>query len=109
VNVGREAMLSIGCIQAQRCHTGRCPTGVTTSSAWLQRGLDPSLKSVRGASYLTRLRQELLELTRATGHAHPSAVTLDDLEVLGDHFDARSARAVFGYRPGWGLPSGAVR
>ncbi|HEU4615082.1 MAG TPA: FMN-binding glutamate synthase family protein, partial [Kofleriaceae bacterium] len=30
VNVAREAMLSIGCIQAQRCHTGHCPTGVAT-------------------------------------------------------------------------------
>jgi glutamate synthase domain-containing protein 2 len=28
INIAREAMLSIGCIQAQRCHTGHCPTGV---------------------------------------------------------------------------------
>ena len=33
VNVGREAMMSIGCIQAQRCHTDHCPTGVATQSA----------------------------------------------------------------------------
>ena len=32
VNVGREAMMAIGCIQAQRCHTGTCPTGVATQS-----------------------------------------------------------------------------
>ena len=41
INVGREAMMSIGCIQAQRCHTGRCPTGVATQNRWLMRGLDP--------------------------------------------------------------------
>ena len=41
INVGREAMLAIGCIQAQRCHTGRCPTGVATQSRWLMHGLDP--------------------------------------------------------------------
>ena len=35
INVGREAMLSIGCIQAQRCHTNHCPTGVTTQNPWL--------------------------------------------------------------------------
>ena len=52
VNVGRTAMFSIGCIQSQRCHTGRCPTGVATQSEWLQRGLDPELKSVRCANYL---------------------------------------------------------
>ena len=38
VNVAREAMLAVGCIQAQRCHTGHCPTGVATQSAWLMRG-----------------------------------------------------------------------
>ena len=105
VNVGREAMLAIGCIQAQRCHTGRCPTGVTTHSRWLMRGLDPELKSVRVANYLAQLRRELLELSRACGSPHPALVTLDDFEMLGDHFDTRPAAAVFGYEDGWGMPS----
>ena len=45
VSVGREALLSIGCIQAQRCHTNHCPTGITTHNRWLVRGVDPVLKS----------------------------------------------------------------
>jgi len=102
VNVGREAMFSIGCIQAQRCHTDRCPTGVTTHSRWLARGLDPELKAVRCANYIVRLREELLQLSRACGKAHPALVTLDDIEILGDHFDSRAAREVFGYEAGWG-------
>jgi glutamate synthase domain-containing protein 2 len=105
VNVGREAMLAIGCIQAQRCHTGRCPSGVTTHSRWRTRGLDPALKAVRVASYLAQLRREILELSRACGAPHPALVTLDDFEVLGDHFDSRPAAAVFGYEDGWGMPS----
>ena len=32
VNVGREAMMAIGCIQAQKCHTDHCPTGVATQN-----------------------------------------------------------------------------
>ncbi|MDH3719714.1 MAG: FMN-binding glutamate synthase family protein, partial [Planctomycetota bacterium] len=47
VNVAREAMLSIGCIQAQRCHTGHCPAGIATQNRWLMRGLDPTLKAAR--------------------------------------------------------------
>jgi glutamate synthase domain-containing protein 2 len=109
VNVGREAMLSIGCIQAQRCHTGRCPTGVTTNSKWLMRGLDPDLKSVRAANYITQLRRELLQLSHACGVAHPAFVTLDHLEIVGETFDARLAREVFAYEPGWGLPSSEDR
>ena len=57
VNVAREAMLAIGCIQAQKCHTDTCPTGVATQNAWLARGLDPELKSVRAANYIKTLRR----------------------------------------------------
>src|SRR5690606_34107471 len=37
IGVAREAMLSIGCIQALKCHTGHCPSGVATHSKWFQR------------------------------------------------------------------------
>jgi glutamate synthase domain-containing protein 2 len=105
VNVGREAMLAIGCVQAQRCHTGRCPTGVTTNSRWRQRGLDPALKSVRCANYIEQLRAEIIELAHACGEVHPALLGLEHLTVLDENYGSRSARDVFGYRPGWGLPS----
>jgi glutamate synthase domain-containing protein 2 len=54
VNVAREAMLSIGCIQAQRCHTWHCPTGVATQSAWLMRGLDPTYKAAASRTMSSR-------------------------------------------------------
>ena len=105
VNVGREAMLSIGCIQAQRCHTGRCPAGVATNNRWLQRGLDPALKSVRAAGYFVQLRRELMQLSRACGVSHPSFVTLDHLAVIDDRFGSQGARDTFKYDAGWGIPS----
>ncbi|MCB9683309.1 MAG: FMN-binding glutamate synthase family protein [Alphaproteobacteria bacterium] len=104
VAVAREAMLSIGCIQAQRCHTGRCPTGVATQSRWLTRGLDPASKAVRAANYVIALRQTMLELSHAMGKAHPALVPLDAFELLDDRLGSRNAAAVFGYAPGWGLP-----
>ena len=73
VNVGREAMLAIGCIQAQKCHTDRCPTGVATQNPWLARGLDPALKSVRCANYVRTLRRDLLKLAEATRGRAPRA------------------------------------
>ena len=109
VNVGREAMLALGCIQAQRCHTGRCPTGVTTNSRWRQRGLDPTLKSVRCANYIETLRRELLELTHACGEVHPALVTTEHLALLDESYGTRSARDAFGYEPDWGLPSPTQR
>ena len=104
LSVAREAMMSIGCIQAQRCHTGHCPTGVATQSKWLMHGLDPTLKAARLANYLTTLRKDLLHLAHATGHAHPALVPLDQLDLVDSNTHTRSAREAFGYQPGWGLP-----
>lgn len=108
VNVGREAMLSIGCIQSQRCHTGRCPTGVATQSAWRQRGLDPELKSVRAAFYIAALRQELLRLARACGHRHPSMVRPSQIEYLSDGHRSVTLAELSDYPGAWGVPSPAA-
>lgn len=102
INVGREAMMSIGCIQAQRCHTDHCPTGVTTQNRWLRAGLDPALKSVRCANYILTLRKELLQLGRACGVPHPALVRRDQLELIGESFQSRPIAEVFNYRDGLG-------
>jgi glutamate synthase domain-containing protein 2 len=107
INVGREAMLAIGCIQSQRCHTNQCPTGVATQRAWLQRGLDPTLKSVRLANYVTTMRKELLELSRTAGHEHPALVDPSAVEIVDEHFQCIPVLERFGYQPGWGVPTGA--
>ena len=104
VNVAREAMMAIGCIQAQRCHNGKCPTGVATQNRWLVHGLDPELKAARLANYVITLRKDLLSLSRACGVTHPALISLDHVDVLDDRFGASSARDVFGYEPGWGVP-----
>jgi glutamate synthase domain-containing protein 2 len=108
INVGREAMMSIGCIQAQRCHTGHCPTGVATQNSWLVRGLDPAQKSVRLANYVSTLRHEMLTLSRACGVPHPAMMLPDHFDIVDDRFGVRSVRDVFGYEEGWGLPSSDI-
>ncbi|OFW29353.1 MAG: glutamate synthase [Acidobacteria bacterium RIFCSPLOWO2_02_FULL_65_29] len=108
-NVAREAMLSIGCIQAQRCHTGHCPTGVATQGQWLMRGLDPAYKAARFANYIVTLRKELLQLSHACGVAHPSLVSLDSFDILDPGLVARGARQVFGYEPEYNVKSATER
>ena len=108
VNVAREAMLAVGCIQSQRCHTGRCPTGVATQSPRLERGLDPADKSVRCAYYIAALRQELLRLGRACGHRHPGLVGPDQIEFLSDGHDSADLAELCGYRPEWFRPGTAT-
>lgn len=85
INVAREAMMSIGCIQAQLCHTNRCPTGITTQNKWLQLGLNVEDKSVRAHFYFKNFRKELLEMTHACGYEHPCQFTMDDVDLaVGD-------------------------
>lgn len=105
VAVGREAMMAIGCIQAQRCHTGHCPTGVATQTPWLVRGLDPTDKSARLANYVITLRKELTRLSAACGVSHPGLLTAKHMEILDGQFGSRPLDKVFGYQDGWGLPS----
>jgi glutamate synthase (ferredoxin) len=105
INVGREAMMAIGCIQAQRCHTDHCPTGVATQNRWLMRGLDPTHKSARLANYVVSLRKELTRLSHACGVDHPGLLSADHMEILDGAFGSRPLRAVFGYEPGWEMPS----
>jgi hypothetical protein len=102
VNVGREAMFALGCIQAQRCHTDRCPTGVATQDPWLVRGLDPGLKSVRVANYVVSLRRDLLKVSEAVGVVHPGLITADDVDIARGVETAETLREVYGYEPGWG-------
>ena len=105
VNVGRTALFSIGCIQAQKCHTDRCPTGVATQNARLARGIDVPLKSERCANYIAALRFELERLARVCGVDHPALVGTDRIEVLEDRWTARTLREIVGYESGWGRPS----
>lgn len=105
VNVGREAMMAVGCIQAQRCHTGHCPTGVATQHPWLVRGLVPTSKAARLANYVITLRKELQRLSHACDVAHPALLTADRMEILDGAFGSRPLHEVFHYRLGWEIPS----
>jgi len=71
-NSARGFMFALGCIQAQTCHTGRCPTGVTTQSWLRQRALDPADKSVRVYNFHRNTLKALGEMVGAAGLTHPN-------------------------------------
>ena len=99
IGVAREPMMAIGCIQAQRCHTDHCPTGVATQNKWLSRGLDPTLKSVRLANYVIGLRKELFRLADACGVEHPGLIGGDNVNVVSPFGDLIPAHHAFGVTP----------
>ena len=74
-NSARAFMFAIGCIQAQQCHTGRCPTGVATQDPDRQRALVPEDKAVRVAQFHHNTLHALAELLQAAGLEQPAGVT----------------------------------
>lgn len=101
IAVAREAMLAIGCIQAQKCHSGHCPTGVATQNPWLVRGLDPTHKAARFSHYISALRKELLWLAHACGQPHPALVPSRHLETLMHGSAGRDPIDIAGYDRTW--------
>jgi glutamate synthase (ferredoxin) len=97
VNVARETMLSIGCIQAQKCHTGNCPAGVATQKWWLQRGMVPEVGARRCQGYIESFRNEILAVSHAAGYAHPGQFTPHDVEVSAGPGQFKSLFEIYGY------------
>ncbi len=75
-NSARGFMFALGCIQAQACHTGHCPTGVTTQEVERQKALVVPDKATRVYNYHQQTLHALQELTQAAGLTHPEQITL---------------------------------
>ncbi|WP_240511865.1 FMN-binding glutamate synthase family protein [Paludifilum halophilum] len=80
VNIARGMMISVGCIQALKCHTNDCPVGVATTDSKLQRGLVVEEKKYRVANYVLSLRKGLFRVAAAAGTKSP--VELDRHHVV---------------------------
>lgn len=74
-NSARGFMFSLGCIQAQSCHTGHCPTGVTTQDPHRQQALVVPAKAQRVQNYHENTLMALKELVQAAGLQHPAQIT----------------------------------
>jgi glutamate synthase domain-containing protein 2 len=71
VSSARGFMFSLGCIQAMKCGSGKCPTGVTSSEERLISGLDPTDKAARVARYAMRIREDVEVIAHSCGLNDP--------------------------------------
>ena len=74
-NSARGFMFALGCIQAQTCHTGHCPTGVTTQDPKRQMALVVPNKAERVHQFHAHTLEALQELMQAAGLKKPSDIT----------------------------------
>jgi glutamate synthase domain-containing protein 2 len=74
-NSARGFMFALGCLQAQNCHTGACPTGVATQDPLRQQSLVVPDKTQRVFNFHSLTLHALRELVQAAGVMHPSDIT----------------------------------
>jgi glutamate synthase domain-containing protein 2 len=82
VNTARGAMFALGCIQAMRCHTNTCPTGVTTHNKRLQRGLVVEEKYLRVASYVRNMNKEIDMIGHSCGCRHARELRRSHVRIV---------------------------
>jgi glutamate synthase domain-containing protein 2 len=71
-NSARAMMFALGCIQAQKCNTNDCPTGVATQDPDLVAGLVVSDKAERVRNFHKNTVRSFVELIAASGLSAPS-------------------------------------
>ena len=64
------------------CHTGKCPVGITTQDAELEKRLTPEVGAKRLQNYLQVLTMELTTLARACGKSNVHHLEPEDLVAL---------------------------
>jgi len=78
-NSARGFMFALGCIQAQHCHSGACPTGVTTQDPLRQQALVVPDKTERVHRFHQNTLEALKELVQAAGLQHPNQITANHI------------------------------
>jgi glutamate synthase domain-containing protein 2 len=75
----RGFMFALGCIQAMKCGSGKCPTGVTSVDQRLRNGLDPTDKGVRVAKYAMQVIHTVEIISHSCGLPEPSGLSPDNV------------------------------
>jgi len=105
VQVARSFMISVGCIQAQKCHTNQCPAGVATTDPRRMRALVVEEKRWRALNFVITMRAGLSSLAAAAGLESPTQFTRAHAIYRDGLGRVRSAQDLFPAR----LPDDAAR
>lgn len=93
-NAARPFMFSVGCIQALRCHTNTCPTGVTTQDPARSRSLDVASKALRVRNFHDATIDSFIDIVGTMGVDNPDRLTPEDIYHRPGHGPAQTYRAI---------------
>ncbi len=96
-NAARGFMFALGCIQAQSCHTDRCPTGIATQDPSRWSKLDVPDKATRVHQFHRNTLKALREMLCAAGLEHPSELGPEHILRRVSPFEVRSIAALYSF------------
>jgi len=79
VYIGTAALIAINCQQYRICHTGLCPTGMTTHNPDLTKQLNVEEGVRKLKNFIKISTEEIAELTRIVGKNDVKKLSIDDL------------------------------
>jgi len=97
VNSARGFMFALGCIQALRCHTNTCPTGITTHNRRLQRGLVVEEKYLRVANYVRNMNKEIDMIAHSCGLRHAREFRREHVRIVRSAYESVALNMLFPY------------
>jgi glutamate synthase domain-containing protein 2 len=97
INSARGFMFALGCIQALRCHTNTCPTGITTHNRRLQRGLVVEEKYLRVANYVRNMNKEIDMIAHSCGLRHAREFRREHVRIVRSAYESVALNMLFPY------------
>ena len=97
INTARGFMFSLGCIQALRCQTNTCPTGITTHSARLQRALVVEEKYLRVANYANNMNREIDMIAHSCGVRHARELRREHVRIVQANCQSIALNMIYPY------------
>lgn len=85
ISSARGFMFALGCIQALQCNKDTCPTGITTHSKKLQKGLNAEKKSERVKNFVHNLVHEVCVICHSVGVQSPRELRRVHARIVTDN------------------------
>jgi glutamate synthase domain-containing protein 2 len=104
INSARGFMFALGCIQALRCHTNTCPTGITTHNRRLQRGLVVEEKYLRVANYVRNMNKEIDMIAHSCGLRHAREFRREHVRIVRNPYESVALNELCPYPEGRRAP-----
>ena len=94
-NAARAMMMAVGCIQAQLCHTDKCPVGVATQDTRRARAVNVEDKSQRVQHYQQGTVEEAVKMMASMGARNPRELSPTQLRKVISPWETRSYAELF--------------